>query len=185
VAYVAAMIGLLIGIIALIQAFDGSPAEMFVRPDSEPRITRFVGLVLVGPILEEFAFQGRIQGAVQARYGPAIGIGVGAVLFGLAHGLFGIGAMAMGVLFGLGMNATGSVWAAVALHGIGNLRAAVLEVWGLEAFPNWIASTWVICGAVGFLVLGLTFLVYFGRQLHVTIGWGAHPPRSGPTPTES
>ena len=77
---------------------------------------------LVAGIGEEAGFRGYLQGPLERRYGPALGIGITSIVFGLAHLthgaflpaiLFDIG---WGALYGLLTYWSGSIVPAIILH---------------------------------------------------------------------
>lgn len=76
-------------------------------------------------LAEELLFRGLLQGALVARLGAARGIGLTALLFGLAHAPFSPGFALAAALAGLGygwvMQLSGRLAAAVLLHGALNL----------------------------------------------------------------
>ncbi|GLK60645.1 CAAX protease family protein [Azotobacter vinelandii] len=79
---------------------------------------------------EELLFRGLLQGALVRRFGPARGIALGAVLFGLAHAPFGLPFALLAGVAGLGyggvMQCSGRLGAAVLLHGAVNLLHVLL-----------------------------------------------------------
>lgn len=79
----------------------------------------------VTALAEELLFRGLLQGALIARLGAARGIGLGALLFGLAHAPFGAAFAVVAGLAGFGygwtLQLSGRLGAAVLLHGAVNL----------------------------------------------------------------
>jgi membrane protease YdiL (CAAX protease family) len=82
-------------------------------------------MVVVVPIVEEFFFRGRIQHTLERRYGPYWAIGVASVLFLVGH-FDGRGwpilliSLMLGVANGVVVYLFGSIWVAVAIHGLWN-----------------------------------------------------------------
>jgi membrane protease YdiL (CAAX protease family)/8-oxo-dGTP pyrophosphatase MutT (NUDIX family) len=77
---------------------------------------------------EEVAFRGYLQRATVSWRGPAIGVAASAVLFALFHGLNpNVGLLGLvniflaGVVFGLAVEWTGTLWLATAYHFVWNL----------------------------------------------------------------
>lgn len=92
---------------------------------------RAVLLLAVGfaaPLCEETMFRGLILRSLSRRLRPALAIGITAVLFGLVH-YEPIGFLArteLGVLFGLLVLWTDSLWSSIAAHAANNLFATAL-----------------------------------------------------------
>lgn len=76
----------------------------------------------VAGIGEEAGFRGYLQGPLERRFGPAIGIGIASVVFGLAHLSHGAFLPAIffdigwGALYGLLTYLSGSILPAIVLH---------------------------------------------------------------------
>jgi membrane protease YdiL (CAAX protease family) len=80
---------------------------------------------VVIPIIEEFAFRGRLQGFLEPQWGPGPAILFAAVLFAIVHvggphPILLVVPLVMGVFLGLAVHLTGSIWSAVLLHGAWN-----------------------------------------------------------------
>jgi uncharacterized protein len=86
-----------------------------------PFLLAFLGGALVTPLGEELLFRGVIANALN-RYGALAGVGLSAVIFGVAHGTGVIMwvAIMMGLLSGALFRKTGSVWPSVLLHMVYN-----------------------------------------------------------------
>jgi membrane protease YdiL (CAAX protease family) len=94
-----------------------------------PLTTLLPGLLMsamVAGISEEAGFRGYMQGPLERQYGPAMGIAITSIVFGLAHLshgaflpaiLFDIG---WGALYGLLTYRTGSILPAIVLHSSGD-----------------------------------------------------------------
>lgn len=82
-----------------------------------PFLLAFLGGALITPLGEELLFRGVIANALN-RYGALAGVGLSAVIFGVAHGTGVIMwvAIMMGVFSGALFRKTGSVWPSVLLH---------------------------------------------------------------------
>jgi membrane protease YdiL (CAAX protease family) len=100
-----------------------------------PLILTFVFLAVLTPIGEEFLFRGVITNAL-LRYGPVVGVLSSSAIFALTHGI-NIAlptAFVVGIIAAEMMRRSGSIWPAVAVHGVNNL--------GLPVFV-------LIAGAIG------------------------------------
>ena len=82
-----------------------------------PFLLAFLGGALITPLGEELLFRGVIANALN-RYGALAGVGLSAVIFGVAHGTGVIMwvAIMMGIFSGALFRKTGSVWPSVLLH---------------------------------------------------------------------
>jgi membrane protease YdiL (CAAX protease family) len=128
--------------------------------------------VVFGPIVEEFAFRGWIQGALERRLSPLAAIMVAAFLYAIVHGnadglliLFCIGA-----LFGWAAWQSGSVWAGVLLHSSYNaslLGAEALQERGIGSFRLVRAEEFSTFGVIALSVLAalaLAGVIHLGRH---------------------
>lgn len=82
-----------------------------------PFLLALLGGALVTPLGEELLFRSVIANALN-RYGALAGVGLSAIIFGVAHGTGVIMwvAIMMGLLSGALFRKTGSVWPSVLLH---------------------------------------------------------------------
>ena len=80
-------------------------------------------LSLVAPVTEELAFRGVFQQGLTANYGTRKGVAITALCFGVFHLIpwQAVGAALIGLLLGVVVYRTGSVFAGMALHAIWNL----------------------------------------------------------------
>jgi len=90
---------------------------------------------------EELFFRGYLQRRLVARFGPAAGIVVASLLFGIAHwdvhhSLF---AFSFGLFVGLASWAADSLWPAVLAHVVNNTVAVLALVLGLDFEKPWVA----------------------------------------------
>lgn len=99
-------------------------------PAPPHRLALFAAANLFTVIAEEWFFRRWLQQPLAARVGGALALLISAALFGLAHFSGGHAFMALAALAGLGYGAvywaSGSIWAAVALHWMLNLLRAAL-----------------------------------------------------------
>jgi hypothetical protein len=86
------------------------------------------------PLFEELFFRGLLQGQLAERFGPAVAIGVTAVVFGAAHiandpGIAGLllalSVGAAGVVLGVVRHLTGRLGSSIATHAFFNISAVV------------------------------------------------------------
>lgn len=105
-----------------------------------PFITLLPSLLMsavVAGVSEEAGYRGYLQGPLERRYGPAMGIAITSIIFGLAH--LGHGAFLPAILFDIGWGAlyglltyrTGSILPAIVLHS----SADALEFVAAWKFP--------------------------------------------------
>jgi len=102
-----------------------------------------VSVCVVVPIGEEIVFRGLMQQAArQGLRGPTAAILVG-VLFAVLHfePWYILGLAVMGIGMGLAMEITGSLWAAILVHGVYNTVALVALAVPDERIPAWIGSS--------------------------------------------
>ncbi len=121
-------------------------------------------IVVFGPIVEEFAFRGWIQGALERRLSPAPAITVTAFLFAIVHGntdglllLF-----CVGVLFGWAVWQSGSIWTGVLVHSSYNaslLGADALQEHGIGSFHLAFAEDFSIIGITLLSILAVAAVV--------------------------
>ena len=97
-------------------------------------LQRAVLLSLLAPITEELLFRGVFQSGLVRNYGPAKGILIASICFGIFHLIpwQALGAALIGLLLGLVVYRTGSIFAGMALHAIWNLLPLLL----LSALPD-------------------------------------------------
>lgn len=86
-------------------------------------------LAVLTPLGEEFLFRGVVTNAL-LRYGPAVGVVGGALVFALFHGINPVfpAALVCGLAAGEIFRRSGSVWPAVTVHAVFNLPTIPLLV---------------------------------------------------------
>lgn len=79
--------------------------------------------VVLGPLLEELLFRGRLLASLESTFSPQIALLVSSAVFALAHGSFwnAPGQFVGGLILGRSVQRTGSVATSVAIHGGWNL----------------------------------------------------------------
>lgn len=96
-----------------------------------------VALGAFAPLCEELAFRGYLQTVLRARHSDLLGVVLTAVLFSVLH-LDPVGMIArveLGVVFGLLVLWSGSLWPAVAAHAANNLCVAAVVLVALSKGP--------------------------------------------------
>ncbi|WP_417451947.1 CPBP family intramembrane glutamic endopeptidase [Kordiimonas sp.] len=100
------------------------------------KVLMIIAVVVLGPVIEEVIFRGYLQSALADRFGPAIGICGGALIFGAFHfqpEAFPLLAL-IGAACGIAYHVTRSLWPAILLH-IMNNAAFIVGLFYLEATP--------------------------------------------------
>jgi len=114
------------GLILRLLGWSGQPPILPLFGDGEAGLVlALVGTVLIGPFAEELFFRGLMFPALRQRFGFWLGVGIDAALFALLHFTPTVfpPILAMGLLFCLLYQHTGSIWPGVMLHGSINLLA--------------------------------------------------------------
>lgn len=90
-------------------------------------IAELLGVAVMVPMLEEFAFRGVILSGLR-RYGTGFAIAASSVIFGMAHMSLSsvVFATIAGVAMGLAYVLTGNLWTSVCIHALNN-GIAVIE----------------------------------------------------------
>ena len=146
--------------------YEGSALERFDRNVREAGAGWFVLLaaltVAVAPACEELFFRGYLQPKLVRRLGTAAGIGVTALLFGLAHldPLHSTLATGLGLGFGWVAHRTGSILPSIAAHAVNNAVSV-----GLSRFapPELVAGEVSLVYLAAAAPLGVLLLLAFGR----------------------
>ncbi|HUK88545.1 MAG TPA: CPBP family intramembrane glutamic endopeptidase, partial [Terriglobales bacterium] len=143
------------------------PPDLSQIPPTTLLPTLLMSAVVAG-ISEEAGFRGYMQGPLERRYGPALGIAITSVVFGLAH--LTHGAFAPAILFDIGWGAlygwltyrSGSIVPAIVLHS----SADALEFVAAWKFPPTAPAPLVS-------VSGHDPLLWFNCALAVLLGGGS------------
>ncbi|MBM4356792.1 MAG: CPBP family intramembrane metalloprotease [Deltaproteobacteria bacterium] len=141
--------------------------ELFFEATPAGRIAMGVGIVVVGPLVEELVFRGALFGPMTRRHGTSVVIGWTAVTFAMVHVeprvLLPI--LLLGLAMGLLRAASGSLWPSLLFHvGFNGAQFADLythpgpPVPGAtpEAMPGWQATAGVATFAA---CIGLSLLI--------------------------
>lgn len=141
------------------QAFLASPFGL---------VALFLGVAVLAPLIEEFAFRGWMQHEIEHAIGLVPAIAASAIAFSLLHGrIEAIHHLAFGVFAGWTVWRTGSIWTGVYMHAVNNGVAQLLMVLTDDATPlpsPHAAWLWPAVLAVGTLSLG-GFIVA-GTNIH-------------------
>lgn len=124
-------------------------------------LTTPVGVVLLlgvlTPIAEEVLFRGVVLRSLLDRWGPWTAILVSSAIFGAFHlqPVHALIAFVLGTAAGWAMVATGSLWAAVAVHVTNNVLAAGAGMVApeVEAAPLWLLAPAGVALAAGVVLL--------------------------------
>lgn len=144
---------------------SGQASEFFARNLDRPAGWLAMGaiLMLLAPILEEFTFRGWILHALERRVRARWAILISAVLFAVGHGdLERVPLLTLdGVLLGVIVYLTGSIWAGVAVHAAINSMVALAGVPQIARFlnPLPLLSGRELAVAAVLLAIAFTFLL--------------------------
>lgn len=119
-----------------IRTFDAT--RLFEGASGSELGVLIASLAVVAPVCEEIAFRGYLQTVLRARYRDAAAVVITAVLFALLH-LDPVGLVArieLGVVFGLLVLWTGSLWPAVAAHAANNIIAGAILLSVVHRHPE-------------------------------------------------
>lgn len=149
-AAIAATLALALGVAGLLAQFappidlaDRATLERMIAYQGTPggwiALTLLIALVI--PMVEEFAFRGHIQHALERRWGPVPAIAVAAVLFAACHmspshpSLMLI-PLTLGLAMGAAVYLFRSIWIGVLIHGLWNGAMAGLEAAGASSLTS-------------------------------------------------
>lgn len=124
-------------------------------------VALLAALALLGPLVEEFGFRGYVQHTLEDLVGPGLAIGLGSVVFALAH----LGAshwsffflpLAIGCASGVAVYLFNSIWVGVAIHAAWNLAMAAWAraEWGALIDLTESSAWWPLIG-VALIGVGL------------------------------
>lgn len=146
--------------------------EDFVSTEflAQPRgpVALFLAIAVLAPLIEEFAFRGRVQHTLERAFGFGPAVAASAVAFSVLHGrMDAIHHLAFGVFAGWVVWRTGSIWSAVYMHALNNAAAQLLMHVTSNAELTWkarSAGSWPYVIAVG--LVGLAGLIAVGKRIH-------------------
>jgi membrane protease YdiL (CAAX protease family) len=127
-------------------------------------------IVLLGPIGEELALRGWLQGQLERRWRVPLAVLAAGVAFAVMHGvdarLFYF--VILGVMFGAAVVAFDTLWAGIALHMTVNGMVVIPMFLGEPPEALAPAATTPVAPWIGFLGLGIAILLY-GRWLGTAV----------------
>ncbi|MEX2530577.1 MAG: type II CAAX endopeptidase family protein [Gemmatimonadota bacterium] len=160
---------LMLGAATLIQRLTG-PLDVTDSPFHEQLLTYIetpAGWLVfafaaggVVPMIEEFAFRGRLQRSLERRFGAVPAVVAAAAVFAAVHLggphplLLGVPFL-MGLLCGTAVILTRSIWTAVLLHGVWNLLMTTLAIVPEEASPMGDDAGWIVAAPLALTLMGL------------------------------
>jgi membrane protease YdiL (CAAX protease family) len=126
-------------------------------------VALFLAIAVLAPLIEEFAFRGHVQHALEHAFGVAPAVVASAVAFSVLHGrIDAIHHLAFGLFAGWVVWRTGSIWAAVYMHALNNAAAQLLMHVPSDAVLTWRARSaglWPFVIAAGLVGLAGLFVV--------------------------
>lgn len=116
---------LLINILPIPASLLGNTTELGIASQSNLAFY-ILAILIIAPIVEEFAFRGIIMTKLRKEYSSIVAIMISAILFGLIHLMTGsilivLFAIIGGIIFGLSYEKTGTLFAPIIVHSIGNI----------------------------------------------------------------
>ena len=128
------------------------------------RVVLFIAVCVVAPLVEEFLFRGVLLRRIAATRGPVQGIVISALVFGILHPILPFGATALGLVYGVIVVATGSVWITVVMHAAHNSilmlgafgasgREPDTKTLAVAGLPTWLPEVAAALGAVAFGII--------------------------------
>jgi uncharacterized protein len=126
-----------------------------------------VAIAVLAPLIEEFAFRGKMQHDLEHSVGTRTAIIVPALLFSALHGpADAIHHLPYGLFAGWVVWRTGSIWGAVYMHALNNsvAAAALFAPDNSRSHPEVPAGLWPY--AILAAVVALAALLAIGRRIH-------------------
>lgn len=126
-----------------------------------------MAIVILAPLIEEFAFRGKMQHELEHSVGIRAAIIIPAVLFSALHGLVdAVHHLPYGLFAGWVVWRTGSIWAAVYMHALNNsvVAAALLVSDASPNRPDMPAGLWPY--AIVSAIVALGALLAIGRRIN-------------------
>jgi membrane protease YdiL (CAAX protease family) len=132
------------------------------------QLALFLAIAVMAPLIEEFAFRGRMQHALEHTFGFIPAIVISAAAFSLLHGrIDAIHHLAFGLFVGWVVWRTGSIWTAVYVHALNNAAAQLLMNLPTDqvmSSSDMASRLWPYAIATG--VLGLGGLILAAARIH-------------------
>lgn len=151
--------------------FSGNMPEMPLTDDRWVLVLYGITIAIIPPIVEELLFRGMILQSLR-KYGNGFAVVASAILFGLYHGNFVqmVFAFIAGLVMGLVVVRTGSLWTSILIHFINNgisVSIQMIQRYAGEDMAN--RANNIIVASL--LVLGVISLLYlFIKDRHFFSG---------------
>lgn len=132
------------------------------------QVALFLAIAVMAPLIEEFAFRGRVQHALEHAFGFVPALLSSAVIFSVLHGrIDGAHHLAFGLFTGWAVWRTGSIWTGVYMHALNNAAVQLLMHLSTDSSLEWsdVASrVWPY--AIAGSALGIAGLIGAGARIH-------------------
>lgn len=139
--------------------------ELLAQPLGQ--IALFLAIAVLVPLIEEFAFRGRVQHTLEHAVGFIPAIMASAMVFSVLHGrVDAFHHLAFAVFAGWVVWRTGSIWCSVYMHALNNAVAQALMNLSSNGVPFDDTSLDLWPYAIGGGIVGLTGLVAIGTRIH-------------------
>jgi membrane protease YdiL (CAAX protease family) len=130
-------------------------------------VATFVAVVILTPLVEEFACRGKMQYRLEHALGVVPAIAIPAVIFSLLHGLtIAIHQLPFALFVGWLVWRTASIWPAVYVHALNNTAVLVLIYLRGESAPYEPPSPWLWPSAIVIGLLGLGGLLTAASRIN-------------------
>lgn len=153
---------LLINILPIPASLLGNTTELGIASQSNLAFY-ILAILIIAPIVEEFAFRGIIMTKLRKEYSSIVAIMISAILFGLIHLMTGsilivLFAIIGGIIFGLSYEKTGTLFVPIIVHSIGNICDMITN-----SILN--LNTSIIYAIIGvFIVIFITSFILLGKK---------------------
>ncbi len=140
--------------------FSGEMPEMPLTNDMWVLVLYGITITIVPPIVEELLFRGMVLQSLR-KYGDGFAVVTSAILFGLYHGNFVqmVFAFIAGLVMGLVVVRTNSLWTSILIHFINNSISFSMEMvqrYAGDGTMNLVNN--IVVGSL--LILGMVSLIY-------------------------
>ena len=145
---------------------DFVSAEFLAQPLGP--VALFLAIAVLAPLIEEFAFRGRVQHTLEHAFGVGPAVATSAAAFSVLHGrIDAVHHLAFGIFAGWVVWRTGSIWSAVYMHALNNAAAQLLMHLTGNSAVTWkgqSAGLWPYVITAG--LVGLGGLLAVGARIH-------------------
>lgn len=126
-----------------------------------------LAVAVLAPLIEEFAFRGRVQHTLEHAFGGVPAVMTSAIVFSVLHGrVDAVHHLAFGVFAGWVVWRTGSIWASVYMHALNNAAAQVLMTLPGDGSASSDASATIWPYAIAGAAIGVAGLIASGLRIH-------------------